>query len=157
MKRRIVENIARQLQALKVLKTLQLEEFAHLSEFRPQAVSAVEFSIQELVRQIHAERLDARRLIPQVRLGAARIADLREDFGEKWPVVEDLLARIDALEQFCAKQAEKSYKLALALFDQSGGYIDFFKQKLVPEKGTYGPRGLVGKAKPRPAMVKGAL
>ena len=157
MKRRIVENIARQLQALKVLKALQLEEFAHLSEFRPQSVSAVEFSIQELVRQIHAERVDAKRMIPQIRPGAARIAELREDFGENWPAVEGLLAQVDALEQFCAKQAEKSYRLALALFDQSGGYIDFFKQKLVPEKGTYGPRGLMGKAKPRPAVVRGAL
>ena len=60
MTRRILENLTRQAKALKVLLHLQEEEFAHLSEFRPQSVGALEFSIQELMRQILSERTNVR-------------------------------------------------------------------------------------------------
>lgn len=157
MTRRILENLSRQFQALNLLKFLQEEEFAHLREFRPQSVGALEFSIQELMRQIMAERLDVRRMMNQMNPAASRLADLAEVFGDEWDNARSLLERIDSLEQVCAKQAEKSYTLALALFDQSSGYVDFFKQKLTPNKLSYGPRGVFAKAKPAPAMLRGAL
>uniref|UniRef100_A0A7C4AG99 Flagellar protein FlgN n=1 Tax=Fundidesulfovibrio putealis TaxID=270496 RepID=A0A7C4AG99_9BACT len=157
MTTRILENLSRQYQALKVLKFLQQEEFAHLKEFRPQSVGAVEFSIQELMRQIMAERQGARRMMHAINPSAKRLAELAETFGGEWENARTLLEKIDRLEQECAKQAEKSYSLALALFDQSSGYVDFFKKQLTPTRESYGPRGVFAKTKPAPAMLRGAL
>lgn len=157
MTTRILENLSRQYQALKVLKFLQQEEFAHLKEFRPQSVGAVEFSIQELMRQLMAERTAIRAMVRTLDPAATRLSGVAAHLGADWDAVSGLLAEIDKLEQACAKQAEKSYALALALFDQSTGYVDFFKQQLTPAKQSYGPRGVFAKAKPAPAMVRGAL
>ncbi|WP_243361684.1 flagellar export chaperone FlgN [Fundidesulfovibrio terrae] len=157
MTQRILENLSRQYQALKVLNHLQEEEFTHLKEFRPQSVGALEFSIHELMRQLMVERQDVRRMVREVNPGAARLADLSELFGEQWGKAQALLDQIDRLEQVCAKQAEKSYTLALALYDQSSGYVDFFKDKLTPVKHSYGRQGVFAKTKPAPAMLRGAL
>jgi len=157
MTTRILENLSRQYQALKVLSHLQQEEFAHLKEFRPQSVGAVEFSIQELMRQIMSEREGVRRMMRQINPAANRLADLAEVFGGEWETARNLLEKVDRLEQECAKQAEKSYSLALALFDQSTGYVDFFKKQLTPTRESYGPRGVFAKTKPAPAVLRGAL
>ncbi len=157
MTRRILENLTRQFQALKVLLLLQEEEFAHLREFRPQSVGALEFSIQELMRQILVERRNIKKLMNEINPAATRLRELSEVFGDDWQAIADCLHSIDTLEQAAAKQAEKSYALALALFDQSSGYVDFFKQELTPKRLTYGPRGVIGQAKPEPAMMRGAF
>jgi hypothetical protein len=155
MIQRILENLSRQLQALKVLKMLQEEEFSHLKAFRPQSVGAVEFSIQELMRQIMVERTGARRMMRIARPSAVRMSDLAEDFGDAWEHVKALLEEIKAMEQVCAKQAEKSHILAKALFDQTSGYVSFFTKKLIPKKESYGRRGVFANAKPAPAMLRG--
>lgn len=157
MTKRILENLTRQHQALKVLQFLQEEEFAHLKEFRPQSVSVQEFSIQELMRQIMVERQGVRALMQAINPAAKRLTELSELFGERWDAVRELLERIDKLEQVCAKQAEKSYSLALALFDQSSSYVDFFKKQFTPKKMAYGPKGVFGTTKPAPAILRGAL
>jgi FlgN protein len=157
MTQRILENLSRQFKALQVLKHLQEEEFSHLKEFRPQSVTALEFSIHELMRQIMVERTNARRMMHSLNPAAARLADVARSFGDEWENIQSLLEKIDGLEQTCAKQAEKSYTLALALFDQSSGYVNFFTEKLTPAKPSYGPRGVFAKTKPNPAMLSGAL
>ena len=157
MTRRILENLTRQAQALKVLLLLHEEEFAHLREFRPQSVGALEFSIQELMRQILSERRNIRAMMAEINPAATRLRELSEVFGDSWPAMAERLEAIDALEQSTAKQAEKSYALALALFDQSSGYVEFFKKELTPKRLTYGPRGIIGQAKPDPALMRGAF
>jgi len=157
MTRRILENLTRQAQALRVLLLLQEEEFAHLKEFRPQSVGALEFSIQELMRQILVERTNVRTMMAAINPAARRLRELSEVFGEAWPALAKVLDEIDALEQTTAKQAEKSYRLALALFDQSSGYMEFFRKELTPKRLTYGPRGVIGQAKPDPALMRGAF
>ncbi|GFK92699.1 hypothetical protein NNJEOMEG_00525 [Fundidesulfovibrio magnetotacticus] len=157
MTKRILENLTRQHQALKVLLFLQEEEFTHLKEFKPQSVGAQEFSIQELMRQLMGERKEVRRLIQAMDPAAKRLKDVAGAFGDRWADAEALLERIDRLEQTCAKQAEKSYSLALALFDQSTTYVDFFKKQLTPKKESYGPKGVFASTKPAPAILRGAL
>lgn len=157
MTQRILENLSRQYKALSVLNFLQEEEFSHLKEFRPQSVGSLEFSIHELMRQIMAERASVRRMIQAVDPSARRLADISEAFGSDWEQAQAMIEKIDRLEQTCAKQAEKSYSLALALYDQSSSYVDFFKQKLTPKKLSYGPKGVFTPVKPGPAMLRGAL
>jgi len=157
MTRLILENLSRQYKALKVLIYLQEEEFAHLKEFRPQSVGPVEFSIQELMRQLLSERMAVQRMIKAANPSAKRLSDLSEMFGPKWAEAKDLLKKIDLLEQECAKQAEKSFTLARALHDQSSGYLDFFRKQLTPTKQSYGRRGVFATTKPAPAVLRGAL
>jgi len=157
MTKRILENLSRQHQALKVLKLLQEEEFTHLMQSRPQSVAVLELSIQELMRQIMAERQDVRRMVRILNPASVRLTELSEIFGEGWSLVKGLLERIHTLEQYCAKQAEKSHILASALHDQTRGYVNFFTRKLTPKKQSYGPRGVFGNAKPAPAMLRGTL
>lgn len=157
MNKQILENLTRQHQALRLLKSLQEEEFTHLCEFRPQSVGGLEFSIQELMRQLMSERKSLKRILVRVNPQVQRIADMRQELGEIWDQVQTLLANIDVLEQHCAKQAEKSYSLALALFDQCSGYLDFFKKELTPKQTAYGRRGVFASAKPAPAMLRGAF
>ena len=157
MTQRILENLSRQYQALKVLQFLQEEEFSHLKQFQPQSVGALDFSIQELMRQIFAERKDLRRMMQALDPSAKRLQDLAGFFGDTWGKTQELLEKIDKLEQGCAKQAEKSYTLALALFDQSTGYVDLFKKSFTANKPAYGPRGAFQSTKPAPAMLRGAL
>lgn len=157
MTQRILENLSRQYKALKVLVFLQEEEFAHLREFRPQSVGAVEFSIQELMRQIMNERMAVKRMMQQINPAARKLADLAELFGPAWTEASGLLKQIDLLEQTCAKQAEKSFTLAKALHDQSSGYMEFFRKQLTPTKQSYGRKGVFATAKPAPAVLRGAL
>jgi hypothetical protein len=156
MKRRILENLTRQHLALKQLLGLQKEEFAYLTEFHPQSVSKVEFSIQELIRQVQAERLSLKNLLGQVNPGAKRLWDLRESWGRDWDIVKDLLQDIHVTEQACARQADKSHRLAVALLDQSASYVEFFRKQLAPPKAVYGRRGVMASYKPGPAIMKGA-
>ena len=53
---RILSNLGRQHGAVRLLEVLLSEEFSHLSERNPGAVASVEFSIQELLRQLAVER-----------------------------------------------------------------------------------------------------
>ncbi len=69
MNKRILENLTRQHKALHVLKHIQEEEFSYLREFKPQSVGALEFSIQELMRQLMVERKCVRRMIGEVQAG----------------------------------------------------------------------------------------
>lgn len=157
MTRRILENLSRQVQALKLLALLQEEEFAHLTEFRPQSVGALEFSIQELMRQLAAERMDMKAMMGGINPAAARLRDLAGHFGQDWEQISSTLDEMGRLEQYCAKQAEKSHMMAQALEQQTEGYLDFLKDQLTPAKQSYGPRGVFAKAKPAPAMMRGAL
>lgn len=157
MHNEILENLTRQHQALKLLKALQEEEFTHLCEFRPQSVGALEFSIQELMRQLMSERKSLKRILGRMNPEAKRLVDMRETLADIWDQVSQRLQAIDKLEQFCAKQAEKSYSMALALFDQCNGYLDFFKKELAPKQKTYGRKGVYVTSKPAPAMMRGAL
>lgn len=157
MTRRILENLTRQAQALRVLLLLQKEEFAHLKEFRPQSVGSVEFSIQALMRQIMAERTDIKKMMAAIDPAASRLRELCDVFGDAWQAMSERLDEIDALERSTTSQAEKTYRLALALFDQSTGYVEFFRRELTPKRLTYGPRGVFGQAKPNPALMRGAF
>ncbi|WP_027185734.1 flagellar export chaperone FlgN [Desulfovibrio inopinatus] len=156
MNERILQNITRQSKALQTLFTLQQEEFAHLKELNPEAVSRTELSIQELMRQIAAERSEISLLIKKCDPSAKRVRDLLPSFTqEQRDEVEKSFALLEKVEQQCAKQAEKNHRLALGLFNQSQSYMSFLQKQLIPKKETYSKNGRFQDADTGPRVLRG--
>jgi hypothetical protein len=145
MTERIIANLTRQKLTLELLEKLQAEEIAHLMDLNPAAVSSVELSIQELLRQLMAEREELRAITRSVDPGAARLSQIlgtMDDVARK--TVNILLSDIDRLEQSRAVQAEKNSRMAVALFEQSKSYVNFIQEKITPKPPTYTRRGALG-------------
>ena len=143
MFRRLTENLHRQGQGLRVLRELLEEEFSYLLAGEPQKVSAVEFSIQELVRQLVDERGSLRRLIRRVKPAARRLADILPELpADRAEPLAALLKVIDDGEQACAMKAAQNHMLANALHEQSRRLIDFMRSELTPRRhDAYGASG----------------
>ncbi len=155
---RIFSNLERQLRAVMLLEQLQQEEFAHLTARDPGGVATVEFSIQELLRQLTVERESLHRVYAALDPKASRLVHLLDRFSpEQRGKAGELLAAIDAAEQRCAKQAGRNYALALGLFDVAKGSLDNLQKLLVPKKGVYGAKGRMATATPPPGLISGRL
>jgi len=147
-------NLVRQTKGLEVLALLLEEEFAHLRGRDPDAVSAVEFSIHELMRQLACERVDLKAVMQRTRL--SEYADMLPE--EQGVEVRAIIARIDVQEQHCARQASLNADLALALLDQSQELLDFLHRRLVPPKQeTYGRKGGMTTTRAEAALIRGRL
>lgn len=160
MNKRMQENLHRQMMALSYMESLTAEEFSHLQNSRPQMVTATEMAIQELMRQIAAERIEltgmvARAAGEKVRLAAYAKTQPEEDRR----VFETLLEKIDRLEQSCARQADKNSRLALALYDQSKAMIDYLHDQVKPKnREVYAKNGRYAAPSSRQgSLIRGAL
>ncbi|GAB7078992.1 flagellar export chaperone FlgN [Megalodesulfovibrio paquesii] len=178
MHRPLIERLLRQWKALMVLDQLQQEEFALLVARQPHAVAGIEFSIHELMRQIVDERHEVRKLLQGRRLKLL-MADLPAELGARTllddfdkiqglpafpkdvPLVEvyqTLLTLADDAEQACAKQAEKNTSLALGLYDQSKGLLEFMHREIQPDvQDVYSRSGAMRKSRADAALVQGRL
>ncbi len=143
---------------MSLLAELQKEEFTHLKVLDPAQVAGVEFSIHELMRQIARERTGLRRIYAALVPKATRLRDVRHLFSPRDQEAADtLIAAIDRLEQACARQADKNYRLALGLYNQSRSSIEFIQNQIVPKKQVYSAAGRFAKAAMEPALLNGRL
>lgn len=143
MSQYFIDNLHRQKQALVVLEQLQEEEYGHLTSSDPQAVAQVEFSIQELLRQLVAERkeLKSRIQTPDSALQVIRDLPMLVDESERFRV-ETLLQEIDQHEQACARKAAQNAETATALMEQNRALLEFLTAEIKPKNGhTYSQRG----------------
>jgi hypothetical protein len=145
-------NLVRQFKGLEVLDLLVEEEFAQLKKNKPQEVTATEFAIHELMRQIAVERLELKKT-----LGNKRLKEVMPMLPEEeQAALEELLNGIDTLEQKCARQASINAKLALALHDQSQSLLDYITDQIRPKnQNTYGKMGRYTQARPDAALIQG--
>jgi len=155
----IEENLVRQNKAMMLLFLLLEEEFSRLMKSNPQSVSQIELSIQELMRQIGAERMALRRLVGEAAQGAVRVRDLflvmddavRENF-------EGMLAMMDETEQKCGVQAAKNNEMAMALFDQSKVLLNFMHDEIKPKNtAAYAATGRYAQAASSARLLTGRL
>lgn len=139
-----ITNLHRQKQALAVLEELQDEEFGYLSAGDPQAVSQVEFSIQELLRQLAVERQELKRQIHALDPALPAMRDLPSLVNKPdQPQVESLLRAIDEQEQVCARKAAQNTETVTALLDQNRALLEYLSAELKPKNGhTYSRRGM---------------
>lgn len=155
---RLLENVGRQEKGLMVLLDLLEEEFSLLTGHDPKAVTSCEFSIQELLRQLAAERVALRGIVRALAPGARTLGDLRQTLDEGGALLDEAVARVDALEQRCAVQAEKNSHLAMGLAEQSRNMLDFMHRQIQPKGNpTYSQRGRVSSSPPEAALFRGRL
>lgn len=151
----IREALTRQHKALDLLHGLLEEEYHSLLDRELDAVVALEFSIQELIRQLAVEKSLVMRT-----LGGRRVAQ----YAETLPVdrragLLDSLRVIDAGEQRVARQASRNSTLSLALLDQSSRNLQELTGKATPRQATtYGRRGAMRyQQHPQAALISGRL
>jgi hypothetical protein len=159
MIRSISENLSRQSKAFTLLLLLLEEEYSRLTERNPQGVSKLEMTLQELMRQLAAERLSLKRLLQETFPGGTRLRDLPGLLGDNGgDETRESLEAIDALEQRCSQQAAKNQQLAMGLLDQSRGMLEFLHKKVQPQNtSAYSAKGRYAKAGSKPALLSGRL
>lgn len=159
MLRLIEENMVRQNKALMLMFILLEEEFTRLTNLKPQSVSQIELSIQELMRQIAAERMSLRNLVQRVEPSAQRVHELYPSMDpEKVATFKELLSLMDDTEQKCAVQASKNGEMAHALFEQSKGLLDFMHNQIKPKNtSAYARSGRFAQAPSNARLLTGRL
>jgi hypothetical protein len=147
-------NLVRQFKGMQVLELLIEEEFAQLRNNKPQEITATEFAIHELMRQLAVERLELRKI-----LGGKRLSEVMPILSEEQQaILNNQLAELDALEQRCARQASVNAKLALALHDQSQSLLDYIQEQIKPKnQNTYGKKGRYAQTRPEATLIQGRL
>ncbi|WP_428560124.1 MAG: flagellar export chaperone FlgN [Solidesulfovibrio sp. DCME] len=155
---RMLSNLDRQMRAVELMRALQAEEFAALTARDPEAVASLEFSIQELLRQLAAERLGLHALYAAFDPSAKRLFDIIDRFPpEAAARARSLHAAIDAAEQACAKQAGRTYAMALGLYDMARNGLDNLRGLLAPKKDVYGAKGRMAVGQAGPRLLSGRL
>jgi len=153
---RILSNLRRQERAVALLEMLQKEEFSHLSARDPGAVASIEFSIQELLRQLAVERTSLHQVYAAMDPAAKRLVDVVDRFdADSARAARELCAHIEAAEKRCAMQASRNYAMALGLYDVAKGSMDNLQRLLIPQKGLYGSSGRMSTGHPGPGVISG--
>ncbi|MDR1489483.1 MAG: flagellar protein FlgN [Desulfovibrio sp.] len=148
----IHSNLYRQFKGVELLGSLLEEEFSLLCAHDTDAISALEFSIHELLRQIVAERLELKRRIQGATL-AEYAGMLPEEDGRE---INRLHQLVDALEQTCSRRAARNSELSLALLDQSQSLLVFLHKQLTPrQEQCYGAGGKLKEHRPAAALYSG--
>lgn len=138
---KIEAGLIRQKQALGLLFSLLEEEFSALLDNSPQEVSSLEFSVQELIRQLMDEKDEIRYILEKN--SASSLTQYLEDLdsGES-SVIREILEDLRLLEEKCSHQAMKNNEVAKALAEQSAGLLSFFYEQVTPkQENVYSARG----------------
>jgi len=151
----VYESLFRQGKALQLLCDLLEEEYRNLLDRDTDAVVAVEFSVQELIRHLALEKTTVIKA-----LGGMRVAEYAKALpDEQGAAMLDLLRQADAAEQAVARQASRNTHLSLALLDQSSRTLQALTSQAMPPKAeTYGRRGgMRTQLHPQAALISGRL
>ncbi|MDR1946996.1 MAG: flagellar protein FlgN [Desulfovibrio sp.] len=145
-------NLNRQFKALELLASLLEEEFDLLCAHDTDGVTALEFSIHELLRQIVNERVSLKKNIQGATV--AEYAGMLPD--EERQELLRLYKLIDSLEQYSSRRASRNAELSLALLDQSRSLLLFLHDQITPKNvQCYGARGRLREARPEAAIYSG--
>ena len=157
MEQLVVQSIARQAKGAQLLAMLLEEEHRLLRAGTPQAVAGVELMVQELVRQLAAERALVRRLLGG--LGVERVGDLMAQMEEgPRAKCQEWLQALEEGEQKSARQSMINMDLAEALLAQTRGLLARIQRDVLPrESHVYTARGMWQRRAPDAALVHGRL
>ena len=151
----IRESLNRQDRALALLHELLEEEYQTLMKRDASAIAGLEFSIQELIRQLAVEKSLVIRTLDGKRVLEYAQERSEEERGE----LEALFRAIDASEQMVSRQASRNAQLSLGLLDQSTYTLQALTSAAAPPRaGTYGRKGgMCYELHPRAALISGRL
>ena len=156
---KINENLHRQYKAVELLFELLKEEFSYLRKAKPQEVSRLQFSIQDLMRQITSERLELKAMVKAIEPKAKTLTQIVDKLSPPHSeTFAGLIDGIDGLQQECARQAEKNNRLAFVMLDQANGLTRFIQEKVTPvNRDTYGRNGRFAKRNSGATIMAGRL
>ena len=147
-------NLTRQFKGLELLQSLLEEEFGLLCKRDTDAVTALEFSIHELLRQIAVERMELKDRMQGISL-LEYAGLLPDDEGQE---IRRLFHIIDSLEQHCSRQATHNTEISLALLDQSHALMSFFHEQISHHtEHLYSSAGRIRQGRPAAAIYSGRL
>lgn len=155
MYQRIHESLQRQSKGLELLRDLLEEEYEILLGRDTNTVASLEFSIQELIRQLAVEKSLVIRS-----LNGKRVMEFAQTLPEADSVkLQELFKAVDDGEQKVSRQASRNAQLSLALLDQSTHTLKGLTSQVVPPlSGVYGRRGdMRSQAHPQAALISGRL
>lgn len=151
----IQESLFRQDKALNLLRDLLEEEYAILLGRDTKKVASLEFSIQELIRQLAVEKSLVIRY-----LGGKRVLEFADGLlPEQKARLNELFEAVDDGEQRVSRQASRNAQLSLALLDQSTHTLQALTTQVVPSlSGVYSRNGdMRHVAHPQAALISGRL
>ncbi len=155
MQQIIQASLSRQAKALALLRELLEDEYQILLKRDTDAVASLEFSIQELIRQIAVEKSLVIRF-----LGGQKVCDYAQAFApQERDLLLELFDAVDVGEQDASRQASRNAQLSLALLDQSSDLLQALTSQVAsPKAGTYGRRGgMRHELHPQAALISGRL
>lgn len=154
MYQRIHESLFRQDIALALLRDLLQEEYELLLGRDTKAVAPLEFSIQELIRQLAVEKSLVIRS-----LGGKRVMEYAETLSEEQASdLRNLFQNVDDGEQAVSRQASRNAQLSLALLDQSTYTLKALTNQVVPPQSCYSRNGDIRhESHPQAALISGRL
>ncbi len=150
-------SLTRQTKGSQLLTILLQEEYALLRASKPNQVTALELTIQELIRQLVREREFLLRILHAG--GFPRLRPYLDTLDEATRAsFEAMLAKLTDFEQSSARQATINADLAMALWTQSGELLRHFQNKVAPrERNTYTAKGTWYNRPTTAALVRGRL
>ncbi len=151
----IHESLIRQERALALLRELLEEEYGILLTRDTKGVISLEFSIQELIRQIAVEKSLVIRL-----LNGRRVMQYASSLPpEECEIISQLFQSVDDGEQAVSRQASRNAQLSLALLDQSTRNLQALTSQVAPQlTGVYGRGGdMTHVGHPQAALISGRL
>lgn len=150
----IYTSLVRQAKGLELLRNLLVEEYQVICQRQMEVVAALEFSIQELIRQLVNEK----EFVIE-RLKGTRLRDYAKNLeGVEADLVIKLVTEIDKNEQKASLQANLNCQLSLALLDQNEKTLQtLFKQALPEKTFVYGRRGAMQSVSAHGALISGRL
>lgn len=161
---RLLGNLDRQSRGFSLLCSLLDEEFHLLLDRNPQAVTGMQLTIHELVRQLVVEREEVRKILQGKRLmdyiAVLEGVHLTETLAEELAGLKALYRAVDGGEQQAAHKAERNAQLVLGLLDQSQSLLTFLHEKVAPKDNetVYSKRGAYPKnTRPEAQLIKGRL
>ncbi len=138
---KIEAGLMRQKQALGILFTLLEEEFSSLAGNASEDVASLEFSIQELIRQLMDEKDAVKSMLDQNTFSSLEEYIESLDQGEAG-TIQETLKDLQTMEEQCSVQAMKNNAMASALAEQTAYLVKIMYDQVTPrEENVYGAGG----------------
>jgi FlgN protein. len=154
MSKHIYSNMHRQFKSFELLLSLLEEEYGLLGERNIEAVTTLEFSIHELLRQLAVERIALKAELHGTKL--LEYADMLPD--EEADELRKLFWLVDSLEQRASRQASLNAEFSLVLMDQSQTLLTFLHDQITPRHTvTYGAGGRLRETRPGATLFSGRM
>jgi hypothetical protein len=155
---KILENLRRQLKALKLLYSLQKEEYGLLLGNDKSHLQKNQFAIQRLIKQIQEERKEFLKILED-NWGIKQLKEIDKVLPDSIKnEFNSLIEELKLQDKLCMEQATKNADLAIAHLEQTKDLVKFLYEQIRPKaKDVYSRYGTLNEKTLGPCIVNGRL